>query len=117
MSLHFGQLIRKNADKLGISASEIAEKTRKHRQTVYADFKKENLNTDVIDQYCTALGISFHKLVGIETVSSDLEDKLKACETQLSFSQQLLQTKDDLIQSLKAQLAMSNQQGSSSQTA
>lgn len=104
MNLHFGKLIKENIDKHNLSVNVIAEKTQKHRQTVYSDFKKESLNTDVIEQYCAAIGISFQELVCGTTLNSELHEQLSECQRQLTFSNQLMRTKDELIASLKAQL-------------
>lgn len=117
MTFDFGSLLREKADEHKISVSVIAEKTGKHRQTVYNDFKKSSLNTDVIEQYCEVIGISLIELLEGEapilTASDDTNYLLRDCQRELEFCkqrisdcEQRLSDKDELIAALKAQLSM-----------
>ena len=117
MTFDFGSLLREKADEHKISVSDIAEKTGKHRQTVYNDFKKSSMNTEVIEQYCEVIGISLLELLEsqepAETVSGDTTYLLRDCQRELVFCkqrisdcEQRLADKDELIAALKAQLAM-----------
>lgn len=72
--MHYGELLKNKAKSLNISPNEIAALTVKNVQTVYADYKKEHLNTEVIEVYCKAMGVTVSELFN-ENDLSLLEDK------------------------------------------
>ncbi|TAG40063.1 MAG: hypothetical protein EAZ31_08695 [Cytophagia bacterium] len=71
--MHFGKLIQEKAKMLGFSTNALAEATNKNVHTVYGDFKKESIHTDVIEQYCKGMGIDFIELFDVNDQKNELQ--------------------------------------------
>lgn len=60
--MNWGKLLKEKRESRGISIKEVAERMALKEISIYKTEKSENLNTDTVERYCQAIGVTMREL-------------------------------------------------------
>lgn len=59
--MHIGELVRARAKELKIGSTELAKRINTSKQNVYGIYKRDSIDTQLLDKLCKALDYDFFK--------------------------------------------------------
>lgn len=116
MSLHIGNKIKDRAEQLRIGPTELAEKINSSKQNIYSIFKRNSVDTEILNKISVALEYDFFSLYseasGLKELNGEKEllctDRIrKVCRTCTNLEKDLLHLSEkcDLLNKLTESLS------------